>query len=303
MQINRLFEIVYLLMDKKRTTAHELAAHFEVSKRTILRDIDALGTAGIPIYTTQGKGGGIFIEDNFVLNKALVSPDEQKQILFSLQSMAATQLIDTEQILSRLQSFFAGPGREWIEVDFSRWGHSAADNEKFEILKHAIMNEKAVAFDYLSPYAKSKGREVYPLKLAFKSKAWYLQSFCLNENDYRTFKFTRISNMAALDKSFCSSDYNVPKVEPPEDTPLPDWFQMNVRVLPQAMYRIYDEFAENDITDNKDGTFTLSMSDGRWIYDYILSYGTTMEVLEPTHLREGLLAHMEKIKQKYLPKT
>ena len=303
MQINRLFEIVYLLMDKKRVTANELAAHFEVSKRTILRDIDTLGTAGIPIYTTQGKGGGIFIEDNFVLNKALVSPDEQKQILFSLQSMAATELIDTEQVLSRLQSFFAAPSKEWIEVDFSRWGHSAADNEKFEILKHAIMNESAVSFDYLSPYAKSKGREVYPLKLAFKSKAWYLQSFCLSENDYRTFKFTRISNMQALDKSFCSNDYNVPKVEPPDDTILPDLFQIKVRVLQQAMYRIYDEFAESDITDNKDGTFTLSISEGRWLYDYILSYGTAMEVLEPTYLREGLLAHMEKIKQKYLPKT
>ena len=124
MQINRLFEIVYLLMNKKHVTAQELAAHFEVSRRTILRDIDTLTTAGIPIYTTQGKGGGIFIQDNFVLNKAFISENEQKQILFSLQSMSATELVETDQVLGRLRSFFASPNKEWIEVDFSRWGHN-----------------------------------------------------------------------------------------------------------------------------------------------------------------------------------
>jgi len=102
MQINRLFEIVYILMNKKQMTANELANHFEVSKRTILRDIDTLTTAGIPIYTTQGKGGGISIQDNFLLNKAFISEREQKQILCSLQSMSATGLIETNEILGRL---------------------------------------------------------------------------------------------------------------------------------------------------------------------------------------------------------
>ena len=109
MQINRLFEIVYLLMNKKQVTAKELASHFEVSKRTILRDIDTLGAAGIPIYTLQGKGGGIFIQDKFVLNKALVSQDEQKQILFSLQSMAATQLFEADHMLASCEAFSIVP--------------------------------------------------------------------------------------------------------------------------------------------------------------------------------------------------
>ena len=108
-------------MNKKRVTSNELAAHFEVSKRTILRDIDTLTIAGIPIYTAQGKGGGIFIQDNFVLNKALVSSDEQKQILFGLQSMSATEFIDTGKVLSRLRSFFANSNKEWVEVDFFRY--------------------------------------------------------------------------------------------------------------------------------------------------------------------------------------
>jgi len=289
-------------MNKKRVTANELAAHFEVSKRTILRDIETLGAAGIPIYTTQGKGGGIFIHDNFVLNKTLVSEDEQNQILFSLQSMAATEFIDADQVLARLRNFFAIPNREWIEVDFSRWGHSEEDNVKFEMLKHAIINEFVVSFDYLSPYGESKGREVYPLKLSFKSKAWYLQSFCLTENDYRVFKFTRINNMVALDKPFNSSDYEIPLIKSVDEPPASDFINVRLFISQNAKYRIYDEFAESDITVNEDGSLTLRTALGLWIYDYILSYGTAVEVLEPQYIRDELLLRVEKIKDKYLSK-
>ena len=303
MQINRLFEIVYLLMNKKQITANELASHFEVSKRTILRDIDTLTTAGIPIYTTQGKGGGISIHDNFMLNKAFISEDEQKQILFSLQSMSATGLVKTDLILSRLRSLFDNPSKEWIEVDFSRWGHSEIDNVKFEMLKNAIISEFAVSFDYLSPFGESKGREVYPLKLSFKSKAWYLQSFCLAENDYRVFKFTRINNMVVLDKSFHSGDYETPPMKSVEEPTTPDFLNVRLRISQNAKYRIYDEFAESDITVNKDGSFTLRTALGLWIYDYILSYGTAVEVLEPQYIRDELLIRIDKIKNKYLSKT
>ena len=303
MQINRLFEIIHLLMNKKSATASELATHFEVSKRTILRDIDTLGLAGIPIYTLQGKGGGIFIEDSFVLNKTLVSEEEQKQILFGLQSMSATGLMDTQQVLGRLGNFFQNPGKEWVEVDFSRWGHSEKDNATFEMLKKAILHERMVSFDYLSPHGLSKGREVCPLKLSFKSKAWYLKSFCLKENDYRIFKFTRINNMVLLDKSFHSASYEIPAMQSVEEPPATDFVEIRLFVSQNAKYRIYDEFAESDIGINEDGSFTLRTSLGLWIYDYILSYGTAVEVLEPAYIRDELLVRVEKIKKKYLPKT
>ncbi|MCL2530588.1 MAG: YafY family transcriptional regulator [Oscillospiraceae bacterium] len=290
-------------MEKKRVTATELAAHFEVSKRTILRDIDTLTMAGIPIYTTQGKGGGIFLQDSFVLDKAVISPDEQKQILFSLQSMAATRLIETDQVLGRLRSFFAAPSKEWIEVDFSRWGYSEEDNKKFELLKHAILNELAVSFDYLSGHCETKDREVYPLKLVFKSKAWYVQCFCLKANDYRTFKFTRMSNMKRLDIPFNSSDYEPPTMDTLEEPPALCYVDVRVRVSQGAKYRIYDEFEASDITAHDDGTFTLRMPEAPWVSDYLLSYGTLVVVLEPQHIIDDLLAHMGKIIEKYSSET
>jgi len=300
MQINRLFEIVYLLINKKQITANELALHFEVSKRTILRDIDTLTTAGIPIYTTQGKGGGIFIQDNFMLNKTFVSEDEQKQILFSLQSMSATGLIEADKVLARLRSLFDDSNKNWIEVDFSRWGHSEADNIKFEMLKNAILNELVVTFDYLSAHGESRGHEVCPLKLSFKSKAWYLQTFCLSENDYRVFKFTRVSNLKVLDKPFNGKDYETPKIEPMENASSSCLIKVKVLISPHAKFRIYDEFPESDIVVNEDGSLTLCMMQGQWIHDYILSYGTAIEVLEPQHIRDEMLERVEKIKNKYL---
>ena len=84
MQVNnRLFEIVYILMQKKKVTAKELADRFEVSTRTIYRDIEALSTANIPIYATKGKDGGIGLLDEYVLNKAILSEEEQNQISVS----------------------------------------------------------------------------------------------------------------------------------------------------------------------------------------------------------------------------
>jgi predicted DNA-binding transcriptional regulator YafY len=290
-------------MNKKQMTAPELANHFEVSKRTILRDIDTLTMAGIPIYTTQGKGGGIFIQDRFMLNKTFITEDEQKQILFSLQSMSATELIETDKVLGKLRSLFDYPNKEWIEVDFSRWGHSATDNAKFEILRAAIINKLAVSFDYLSAYGESKGREAYPLKLSFKSKAWYLQSFCSSENDYRTFKFNRMSNVTVLDESFNGKEYEIPKIEPPENPSSLRYVDVTLLVSSLAKHRIYDEFAESDITINKNGTFTLRITEGQWLYDYILSYGTAVEVLEPQYVRDEMMVRIEKIKNLYLLKT
>jgi len=300
MQINRLFEIVYILMNKKRVTANELAVQFEVSKRTILRDIDVLSAANIPIYTVPGKGGGIFIHDSFVLNKTLVSEEEQKQILFSLQSMPATELINTDQVLNRLQSFFTGMNKEWVEVDFSRWGHNEADNARFDMLKNAIIGEQMVSFDYLSPYGESKGLKVCPLRLSFKSKAWYLQSYCVTEQDYRVFKFSRINHIKVLEQSFFSHDYAIPLMKAHDDVATTDMIAVRCFIAQNAKYRIYDEFAKSDIATNDDGSFTLQMSNGRWIYDYILSYGNAIEVLEPQFIRDELAVYLGKIQARYI---
>lgn len=121
MKINRLFEIVYLLMDKKSMTAKDLAAHFEVSVRTVLRDIDTLAVAGIPIYTTQGKGGGVRLMDGYVLSKSVLTDKEQTDILSALQSLHAVSVPDVEPVLGKLRALFNKNATSWIDIDFSPW--------------------------------------------------------------------------------------------------------------------------------------------------------------------------------------
>ena len=129
MEQGRLFKIVYHLLDKGRATAPELAEKFEVSVRTIYRDLDAISAAGIPIYTVQGKGGGIFILPEFVLEKSLLTPQEKEQILMALQGLAAAEDSRTDELLTKLGGLFRVQGVNWIEVDFSDWHKNTAGAE------------------------------------------------------------------------------------------------------------------------------------------------------------------------------
>ena len=301
MQISRLFRIVYLLLDRKSITANELAARFEVSKRTILRDIETLAAAGIPIYTSQGKGGGISILDNFVLNKTTVSDEEQNQILFALQSLASTQQIDTTDILSKLSALFGKTDTNWIEVDFSRWGNAEPDNEKFEMLKTAIIKKQVLSFSYSSTYGETTCRTVYPLKLVFKTKAWYLQAYCLLKNDYRTFKINRISSAKVLAESFAGQNFAPPPIESTDSVP-PALVHLTLRFAPYVAYRVYDDFDTRSITKNDDGSFTVSaeLPNDYWLYGFLLSFGTAVRVIAPEDVKAALLEQIDEMKKLHL---
>ena len=146
MQINRLFEIVYLLLEKKQVTANELAEHFEVSARTIYRDIETLSSAGIPIYMIRGKGGGISLLPEFVLDKTVITNAEREDILSSLHAMQAVSLTEAGSTLHKLGGLFGGTNADWIEVDFSFWGDGEKEAGLFELLKQTILEKKVLQF-------------------------------------------------------------------------------------------------------------------------------------------------------------
>ena len=130
MQESRLFRILYYLLDKGHATAPELAEKFEVSVRTIYRDVDAISSAGIPIYVTTGRNGGIQFLDDYVLNKSFFSDSEKLEILSSLQSLSAVQYPEVDTILNKLGAIFQTSLTDWIDVDFSRWGSVAESENK-----------------------------------------------------------------------------------------------------------------------------------------------------------------------------
>lgn len=300
MQINRLFEIIYLLLNKKFMTANELAEHFEVSVRTIYRDIDTLSLAGIPIYALQGKGGGISLLEHYVLDKSVLSEREQNEILYALQSMTVTQVPEADKVLAKLSSLFNKSRTNWIEVDFSPWGSDDKGFSQFTQIKDAILSHRIIEFNYFGSSGEKTARRVEPMKLIFKTNAWYLQAFCQTRNELRMFKIVRMADVQKTEETF------TPMI--PE--PLPGggqlqetqkWIELCFNISADGAYRVYDEFEEKEITKNTDGSFTImtTLPESDWLIRYILSFGSEAEVKSPQHIRDMLQLELSKIAMRY----
>lgn len=297
--MNRAFEMIYLLMQKKCTTAGELAEHFEVSTRTIYRDLDELSASGIPVYTTKGRNGGIRLLDNFIIDKSLLSEEEQDEILFALQSLKATNTGSGEQISNRLAGLFKKSSVDWIDIDFSHWGSLNYEKEKFLKVKQAILTKQYISFSYYSADGTTSLRKVEPVKLIFKGGNWYLQSYCLDRNDYRTFKIIRMDDLNVVNEHFIERNESVPQL--PLQWSVKEEIQYQLLFKERVSYRVYDEFSRNQIKRNEDGTLLVStfFQKGAWITGYLLSYGSDVTVISPIEQREKMREFANILLKKY----
>lgn len=304
MQESRLFKMMYYLLEKGQATAPELAEKFEVSVRTIYRDIDALSEAGIPVYAEMGRGGGIRLMEHFTLDKAVLSGEEKQEILAALQSLQATQNIDNEDTVKKLSALFRMSSGNWLEVDFSRWGEKAQDREKFESLKSAILHCRNVKIRYAGAYASVSERIVSPLKLMYKAKAWYLKTYCREKQDYRTFKLNRILAFEVLEEGFQRSEFDsVYSVCEQTNAPEQACRQITLRFPKEMAYRVYDEFDVGQIRLQENGDLIASarMPDDAWLVGFLLSFGAQVDVIEPAYLREVLAEQARLILEKNKP--
>ncbi len=298
MQESRLFKIVYHLLDKGQATAPELAEKFEVSVRTIYRDIDALSGAGVPIYAEAGRNGGIHLMNDFVLDKTVLSEEEKQEILTALQSINSMNNIGSNQTLQKLSAIFNMSSENWLEVDFSRWGNNGTDNEKFELLKSAVIHQKCVKITYANSYGTISERIIKPLKMSYKSMSWYLKAYCTEKQDYRIFKLTRIIDLEMLTDSFCKSYF--PELD--EDETLGQAYNTIVLRFPKNIsYRVYDEFDKTKVSKKENGDLIVSveMPEDEWLIGYLLSFGTQVDIIEPAYLKDIVAEQAKKIYEKY----
>jgi len=324
MQINRLFEMVYILMDRKKMTAKELSDHFEVSQRTIYRDIEVLGSAGIPVSANKGKGGGIELLDDFLLNKSAFSRQEQNEIVFALQSFRSLKAVNADNVLKKLSAIFNKDAMNWIDVDFSDW--AADGKEKFDLVKSAILDKRCLCFDYFGTNGEKTHRTVSPMQLWFKHRDWYMKAFCLMRRDYRLFKMSRVKNLSALsgENNFEIADLFELEVFQPNTRAKSGEFyyeesdgtvfsdqktksaknnvDLKLSVDASLAHRVFDEFEEREIQTDKNGNFTIRaiFPEDEWLYGYVLSFGQNAEVLEPLYFRDKVIDRLQKTLMKYL---
>ena len=298
MKENRYFQMIYLLMDKGQMTSPELADYFEVSIRTIYRDIDILSSAGIPIYATQGKGGGIAIQDSYVLKKSLLSEQEQKQILMALQGIRVLEDEQINMLLSKLSGVFQRQQGNWLEIDFSTWTKSGAGKHNFQLLQSAIWKSRIVSFSYYSGKGEQTKRIIEPHKLVFKTSDWYLYGYCTLRKDFRFFKLTRIRDLKLQDAEFMR--------ETPEHIfERSDEFEMKtvqVTLLFDAgmSHEVYEKFDE-EVSEQEDGSLlvTTILPDNELLYSYVLSCRERVEVLSPPYVRDNVRKRVRKMLEIY----
>lgn len=298
MKDNRLFKILYYILEKGKVTANELADKFEVSVRTIYRDIDSISSAGIPIYALQGKGGGIEIAEDFVLSKSLLSENEKQQIMSALQGLDNTTKQSENELLTKLSALFKMKNTSWIEVDFNNWQNNKLYEKTFDDIKSAILSKNIISFTYFSSNEEETSRSVKPVRLLFKSQDWYLYALCLLRNDFRYFKLSRIKNLDIHTEKFDDSfeDILLKKEMPHENT-----VNIKVKFNRKVAFRVYDEL-NGEITEDNDGNLytEIQIPNNHNLYNYIFSFGDGAEVLEPKEIRRQIKETINKMAEKYI---
>ena len=289
MKIDRLIGILSILLQKEMTTAPELAEHFEVSKRTINRDIEELCKAGIPIQTTQGYGGGICIMDGYRMDRTLLTSRDMQMILAGLRSLdSVSGSRYYGQLMEKIQAGSSEliSGRDSILIDLSSW-YKTTLPPKISTIQDAIENRHLVEFYYYSPSGESK-RSIEPYYIVFKWTSWYVYGWCLKRKDYRLFKLNRMDKVRETDETFTCRNAPVPEVSSELATPrnivLKALFDGDMK------WRLVEEFGTNCYEEQEDGRLLLiqNYNDVNNLTMWMLTFGDKVEVLEPMEVRERL---------------
>ncbi len=301
MKLNRLLEITTVLLNKRTVTAAELASRFGVSTRTIYRDIDVLSASGVPVYATQGTRGGISVMEDYTISRAALSDKERESILFALQSLQATKYPEVDTVLEKLGSMFKHNSSDWITVDFSPWGSDPNAHDKFTDIKSAILHTMVIEIDYINALNKKSTREIEPLRLMFKGQAWYLWGFCLEKQDYRMFRISRIKRVRITNRLFDRKNVHI--VDMPESETDYHFVHLVLEFNEAVLFRLYDDFDDNFIKPMGNGTYRIEFDfpEDEWVYGFILSFGSNVRVIEPEHIRGIIRERAEKIVGLYKP--
>ena len=304
MQTESLFELTYILLEKKQVTAAEMAEHFGVSQRTIYRWVDALNLAGVPIYAIKGKGGGLCLSEKYALDKTVFTEDEKLELLAGVQALENLSG-NKQSAITKLKSLTKA-NADWIEVDFAPWNPKLTEIKNiFNLLKTAVLSERKVRLDYYSSNGNCANRILCPWKIVFRGQAWYLWAWCEQKKENRFFKLSRMKNVEILSEKSESNlkiNSNASQIDYSgyrEDTA--PKITLKLRVHNQDIYRILDDFCADKVQDDTplSKILTLTVPKMPWLTDWLLSFGSRLEILSPVSIKKQLKEEIKKMAAKF----
>lgn len=296
MKIDRLIGIITTLQQKGRVTAPYLAEKFEVSRRTINRDIEDICRAGIPLVTIPGSGGGIEIMDGFSIDTTVFTEEELQAIFVGLKTLdSVSNKSGSKNLAEKIGG--AIPVADNMIIDLSSF-YKDSLSEKIELLKNAVKNNLCVKFHYY--YNKGEEDKILePLLILFKWSSWYVFGFSPDRNDFRMYKLNRLWELKITDKKF------VPKEIPEEkfrfDGGITDEIKIAAIYEPSEKYRLVEEY----------GPYSFKILDSGSLYaefgfnscenalNWFLSFGSKVEILSPDNFREMFISELKKISDIY----
>jgi predicted DNA-binding transcriptional regulator YafY len=302
MKVERLVSIIMLLLEKDRIGARELADTFEVSPRTIYRDVDAINLAGIPVRSTSGVGGGFEIMQNYKVDRQVFSSSDLSAIVMGLSNLSG--MIRGEELvnaLAKVRSFIPADRAKDIEVranqiliDLSPWMGNRNVQPYLEIIKTAMQERRLVSLEYADRHGSSTSRTVEPYRMVLKGGHWYWQGYCRKRKDFRLFKLARMSGLRMREESFTPREYPKPQLD---ITDIVDDLQttITIRIHRSVMDRVLDLCAFERFTPDGDEHYLVAFPfiENDYHYDILLSLGAKCECLEPPRVREGLMRRIQ----------
>ncbi|WP_028545874.1 helix-turn-helix transcriptional regulator [Paenibacillus taiwanensis] len=310
MKIDRLLSLVIVLLNRRSVQAKDLAELFEVSVRTIYRDIDSLNMAGIPIVTQQGSNGGIRIAEGYKLDRSLLNNDELASIVTALQSLASAHHTDSTQLLvEKIHSLIPPAQAETFQfktsqyrIDLTPWGNHNKFEEKFALLKQAIETLTQITFMYCDSAGSVTERTVEPHTLVMKGQKWYLYAYCTQRQAFRFFKLHRIKQLNSTKVPFHRRPIDL-EAQPWDE----EWHKADnlIRLVlaftPQARYIAEERFGVDELYTAADGSLRVELQypEDEWLYSFLLSFGPNVTVIKPIHVKERIRAMAHQIQQLY----
>lgn len=300
MKTDRLISILIFLLQREKTTAPELAERFQVSRRTIQRDIDDLCLAGIPIVTKQGGNGGISIWEGYKLDKAFLTRDELQDIIVGLKGMdSVSKTSKLEQILLKLcpndETMLSL--RDSVIIDLASHYKTSLSN-KIEDLKTGIRQKRVVSFQYYSERGIDD-RSVEPYYIVFKWASWYLFGYCKKRSDFRLFKLNRMWNLALTEERY------KPREIPQEKNNLDSHFEDNKKITiifdRSVEHLVIDSYGPNNyvINNQNEIELTIGFTNRDYIISWILGFGEKARVIQPKNIAIEIKRKAEKIVKNY----